>query len=157
MPMPLFRTLLVDDDDIVRQALTICLARQDRLEIVGSVATGEEAVVAAESLRPGLVILDLCLPGLSGIDTMKSILKSLPQVRIVVVSAMQSPNEIRRALDAGAAGYVYKPSSGVDLPEAVLAVAAGHQYTSPVLRSNLIGAGTAHFPLPGTPHPSIAS
>jgi DNA-binding NarL/FixJ family response regulator len=154
--MPFFRTLLVDDDDIVRQALTICLARH-RLDIVGSVATGEEAVVAAESLRPGLVILDMCLPGLSGIDTMRSILKSLPQVLIVVVSAMQSPHEIQRAFDVGAAGYVYKPSSGIDLPEAVLAVAAGHQYTSPVLRSNLIGAGSVHFPLSGTPHPSNAS
>jgi DNA-binding NarL/FixJ family response regulator len=82
--MPSLRLLLVDDDDIVREALEIKLARQERLTTVGSVATGEEAILAADRLRPDLIILDLGLPGLSGMDTMRSIVKSLPHVRIVV-------------------------------------------------------------------------
>jgi CheY-like chemotaxis protein len=143
MTMPSLRLLLVDDDDIVREVLEISLARQDRLKIVGSVATGEEAILAADRLRPDLIILDLGLPGLSGMDTMRSIIKSLPQVRIVVLSATQSPDQIQQAFDAGATGYVFKQSSGIDLLEAVQAVIAGHRYASPVVRRNLPSAGGA--------------
>jgi DNA-binding NarL/FixJ family response regulator len=149
--MPSLRVLLVDDDDIVLAVLGNSLARQDCLKTVGSVATGEEAILAADRLRPDLIILDLGLPGLSGMDTMRSIIKSLPQVRIIVLSATQSPEQIRQAFDTGAAGYVFKESSGVDLLEAIQAVIAGHQYTSPVVRRNLTGAGGAHIQLPGAP------
>lgn len=151
--MPLPRTLLVDDDDIVRRVIEVGLARLGRLEIVGSVASGEEAVVAAERLRPDLIILDLCLPGLSGIDAMRAIVNSLPSVRILALSARQSPEQFRQAFDTGAAGYVFKPTSGIDLPEAVLAVIAGHQYASPALRQNLAGAGGGCIQVPGTPFP----
>ena len=132
--MQLIRTLLVDDDDLLREALNIRLAGEDRLRIVGSVATGEEAVIAADRLKPDLIILDLWLPSLSGMDTMRSIIKSHPQVRIVVLSVRQSPEQVQQAFETGAAGYVFKPSSGIDLLEAVQAVVAGHQYASPVLR-----------------------
>ena len=152
--MPSLRVLLVDDDDIVRVALAISLARQDLVKTVGSVATGEEAILAADRLRPDLIILDLGLPGLSGMDTMRSIIKSLPQVRIVVLSATQSPEQIRQAFDAGAAGYVLKQSSGIDLLEAVQAVIAGHQYTSPVVRCSPTGAGDAGSQLAGAPFPA---
>jgi DNA-binding NarL/FixJ family response regulator len=103
---------------------------------------------------PDLIILDLGLPGLSGMDTMRSIIKSLPQVRIVVLSATQSPEQIRQAFDTGAAGYVFKQSSGIDLLEAVQAVIAGHQYTSPLVRHNLARAGGARTQLPGAPFPA---
>jgi CheY-like chemotaxis protein len=136
IPMQLIRILLVDDDDIVREALNIRLAREDRLKIVGSVATGEEAIIAAERLKPDLIILDLWLPSLSGMDTMRSIIKSLPQVRIVVLSMRQSPEQVQQAFERGAAGYVFKSSSGVDLLEAVQAVIAGRQYASPAVRDH---------------------
>jgi DNA-binding NarL/FixJ family response regulator len=136
MPMPLIRVLLVDDDDIVREALGIRLARQARLKIVGAVATGEEAILAADRLKPDLIILDFCLPGLSGMDAMHSIIKSLPQTRILVLSSKQSPKLVQQAFNAGAAGFVFKPSSGADLLDAVEAVIAGHQYGAPVPASN---------------------
>jgi DNA-binding NarL/FixJ family response regulator len=136
VPMPLIRILLVDDDDIVREVLKVRLAREDQLKTVGSVATGEEAILAADRLRPDLIILDLGLPGLSGIDTMRFIIKSLPQIRIVVLSATQSAEQAQLAFDTGAAGYVFKPSSGLDLLEAVQAVIAGHQYASPAVRGH---------------------
>lgn len=133
--MTLLRTLLVDDDDIVRTVLATRLASHDSVRIVGSVATGEEAVLAANSLRPDLVILDLWLPGLSGMDAMRSLLKSLPQVKIVVLSVRQSTEQIQQAFERGAAGYVFKPSAAFDLLEAIQAVLAGRQYVSPVVRS----------------------
>ena len=145
--MPLFRTLLVDDDDIVRKVLEVRLASDDRLNIVGSVATGEEAILVAGPLMPDLVILDLWLPGLSGMDTMRSLIKSLPQVKIVVLSARQSSEQVQQAFERGAVGYVFKPSAGIDLLEAVHAVIAGHQYTSPALRRNSHGAGAAQIQL----------
>jgi DNA-binding NarL/FixJ family response regulator len=151
MPMPSLRILLVDDDDIVRQALELRLARESCLKIVGSVASGEEAILAADRLRPELIILDLGLPGLSGMDTMQSIIKSLPQVRIIVVSATQSPDRIQQAFDNGASGYVFKQSLGVDLLEAVQAVIEGHQYASPKVHRNLTDASGAHIQLPGPP------
>jgi DNA-binding NarL/FixJ family response regulator len=152
--MPSLRVLIVDDDDIVRVALGISLARQYRLKTVGSVATGEEAILAADRLRPDLIILDLGLPGLSGMDTMRSIIKSLPLVRIVVLSATQSPEQIRLAFDTGAAGFVFKQSSGIDLLEAVQTVIAGHQYASPVVRRSLTSAGGARSQLSGGPFPA---
>jgi DNA-binding NarL/FixJ family response regulator len=151
--MPLIRILLVDDDDIVREALNIRLAGQHRLKIIGSVATGEEAILAADSLRPDLIILDLGLPGLSGMDTMRAIIKSRPQVRIVVLSANQSPKQTQQAIDAGAAGYVFKSSSGIDLLEAVHTVIAGHQYAPSGLRRNRTGPGGVRTQLPGAPYP----
>lgn len=134
MPMPLLRILLVDDDDIVREALEIRLATQDSLLTVGSVATGEEALLAAERLRPDLIILDLGLPGMSGMVTLSSIVQSLPQVRVLVLSATHSPEQIRQSFDMGASGYVFKPSSGADLLEAVQTVISGRRYTSPAVR-----------------------
>jgi DNA-binding NarL/FixJ family response regulator len=82
-------------------------------------------------------------------DTMRSIIASLPQVRIVVLSATQSPEQIRQAFDTGAAGYVFKQSSGIDLLEAVQAVIAGRQYTSPVVHRNPARPGSSAIQLPG--------
>jgi DNA-binding NarL/FixJ family response regulator len=152
--MPVFRTLLVDDDDLIREALSICLARQDRLEMVGSVASGEDAILAADRLRPDLIILDLCLPGLSGIDTMQSIIKILPQVRIIVLSAKQSLEHVQQAFETGAAGYVFKPSSGIDLIEAIQAVITGHRYASAAVRRNFTDAAGVPIRLPGVPFPA---
>ena len=151
--MQLTRILLVDDDDIVREALNIRLARESHLKIVGSVATGEEALIAADHLKPDLIILDLWLPGMSGMDTMRSIIKSLPHVRIVVLSVRQAPEQIQQAFERGAAGYVFKPSSGIDLLEAVQAVITGQQYASPVLRRGLTGVGARAY-LPNTHFPA---
>ena len=154
IPMALLRTLLVDDDDTVREVVAIRLACHDRLQIVGSVASGEEAILAAASLRPDLVILDLSLPGLSGMDTLRSVIKSLPQVKIVVLSARQSQEQVQQAFERGAAGYVFKPSSGIDLIDAVDAVIAGQKYASPAIRRYSTGADDVPIESPAAPCPA---
>jgi DNA-binding NarL/FixJ family response regulator len=125
--------LLVDDHSLVREALSILLEREDGMKVVGSVATGEEAVLAARRLRPEVIIMDLVLPDLNGIDATQRILGEFPLMRIIVLSASHTPEHVRRALRAGAHGYAVKTASGAELIQAVKAVSAGHQFISPTI------------------------
>jgi DNA-binding NarL/FixJ family response regulator len=127
MPIPLLRILLVDDDDLVREVLGIRLAAHRHLEIVGSVASGEEAILAAGRLGHDLIILDLGLPGLSGLDTLRALIKSHPQTGVIALSADQSSEQLQLAFDAGASAYVLKHASGFDLIEAIEAVGNGRR------------------------------
>jgi DNA-binding NarL/FixJ family response regulator len=125
------RILLVDDHGIVRDGLTALLERDRTMQVVGAVATGTQAVRAAARLKPSVVVMDLMLPELSGIDATERILTLLPRTRIVVLSVCRSSEHIFRALRAGAHGYVLKDAAGSELVRAVLAVMAGGQYFSP--------------------------
>jgi DNA-binding NarL/FixJ family response regulator len=125
------RILLVDDHGIVRDALALLLGGNADMEIVGSAATGEEAVRAAQSLRPAIVIMDLVLPDLNGIDATRRILDELPETRVIALSACGKAEHVRRALRSGVCGYVLKAALGPELLLAVRTVAAGAQYLSP--------------------------
>jgi len=105
------------------------------MKVVGSAATGEEAVLAARRLKPDVIIMDLVLPGLNGIDATRRILGEFPLMRIIVLSACHTPEHVSRALRAGARGYVVKTGSGAELIYAVKAVSAGHQFVSPTITS----------------------
>jgi DNA-binding NarL/FixJ family response regulator len=129
------RILLVDDHGLVREALSILLEREEGMKVVGSVATGEEAVLAARRLRPDVIIMDLVLPHLNGIDATQHILGEFPMMRVIVLSACHTPEHVCRALRAGAQGYVVKAASGAELICAVNAVSAGHQFVSPTITS----------------------
>jgi DNA-binding NarL/FixJ family response regulator len=101
------------------------------MEVVGLAATGEQAVLAAQRLRPDVIIMDLVLPVLNGIDAAQRILASLPLTKIIVLSACCSSEHVYRALRAGALGYVVKDAAGSDLVCAVRTVSSGKQYLSP--------------------------
>jgi DNA-binding NarL/FixJ family response regulator len=123
--------LVVDDHGIVRDGIRSLLRRQDGMDVVGLAATGEQAVLAAQRLRPDVIIMDLVLPILNGIDATQRILASLPQTKIIVLSACCTSEHVYRALRAGALGYVVKDAAGSELVCAVRAVAAGKRYLSP--------------------------
>lgn len=131
-PPPL-KILLVDDHGLVREALIILLEREDGMKVVGSAGTGEEAVLAARRLRPDLIVMDLVLPDLNGIDATRRILGDFPLMRIIVLSACHTPEHVCRALRAGALGYVVKAASGAELIRAVKAVSGGHKFVSPTI------------------------
>jgi DNA-binding NarL/FixJ family response regulator len=131
-PLPL-KILLVDDHGLLREALIILLEREDGMKVVGSAGTGEEAVLAARRLRPDLIVMDLVLPDLNGIDATRRILGEFPLMRIIVLSACHTPEHVRRALHAGALGYVVKAASGAELIRAVKAVSGGHKFVSPTI------------------------
>jgi DNA-binding NarL/FixJ family response regulator len=137
--VPLARILVVDDHGIVRDGIRSLLRRQDGMDVVGLAATGEQAVKAALSLRPDVIIMDLILPVLNGIDATQRILASLPQSRIIVLSACCTSEHIYRALRAGAVGYVIKDAAGPELVDAVRTVLAGRRYLSPSVAALLEG------------------
>ena len=114
LTMPPIRILVVDDHSIVRSGLAILLDREE-MKVVGSAATGEEAVLAAQRLRPDVIIMDLMLPTLNGLDATRRILRELPRTHIIALSACHTPPHVHRALRSGARGYVLKTAAGADL------------------------------------------
>jgi two-component system, NarL family, invasion response regulator UvrY len=150
------RILVVDDHGIVREGLAALLERDDSIRIVGFATTGEEAVLAAQRLRPDVIIMDLVLPDLNGIDATQRILRDVPGTRILALSACHSAHHVHRALRAGALGYVLKSAVGAELLCAVKAVSAGMQYISAAISASFPG-GAVRLPLPASPFESLST
>jgi DNA-binding NarL/FixJ family response regulator len=147
---------VVDDHSVVRDGLTVLLGLIDGLTIVGSVASGEDAVLAAHRLRPDVIIMDLVLPGLSGIDATRRILSELPQIRIIALSGCHTSKQVCRALRAGACGYVLKTSSSHELLSAIRAVTSGQQYVSPSV-AVLLADGVLGHSIPASPFETLSA
>jgi DNA-binding NarL/FixJ family response regulator len=127
------RILVADDHSIVRDGLAVLLEREPGMQVVGLASTGEEAILAARRLRPDLIIMDLMLPSLNGIEATQCIIAEFPQIRIIALSACHTREHVGRALRAGARGFVVKTEAGAELLRAVHAVSAGNQYVSPAI------------------------
>lgn len=138
------RILVVDDHEIVRDGISAVLERHPNLKVVGSAATGMEAVAAATRLTPEVIVMDLMLPELSGVDATERILNLLPRTHVVILSACHTSEHIFRALRAGARGYVVKEAVSADLVRAVLAVVAGEQFLSSQITGAVIGEVLTH-------------
>lgn len=118
--------LVVDDHPVVREGLRAVLGLRPDFEVVGEAADGEAAIAAYRGLRPDVVILDLRLPGVSGAEAMAAIRALDPGARFVALTSFGGDAEIKRALDAGASGFLLKGASGQEVVEAVRRVHAGH-------------------------------
>jgi len=129
------RIVICDDHAIFREGIKQVLAANPRLEVVGEAATGLEALAAIRRLAPELVITDITMPEMSGIDLTREVARDLPGTRVVILSVHSRKTFIMEALKAGARGYVLKDSAGEKLLDAVEAVLAGDSYLdSPVAR-----------------------
>jgi two-component system, NarL family, response regulator NreC len=135
--LPLPRIVVVDDHGIVREGIGLLLGQQGQFDVVGAAATGEQAVLAAQRLRPDVIIMDLVLPALNGIDATQRILRSLPRTKIIILSACRTAEHVYRALRVGARGYVIKDAVGTELVCAVQTVLCGKQYLSPSISAAL--------------------
>jgi DNA-binding NarL/FixJ family response regulator len=120
--------LVVDDHAIVREGLSLVLEKARAARIVGSAATGEQAIDCARRLQPDLVLMDMALPDMTGIDATRRILAHSPHIAILVVSALECAEEVFRVMRAGARGYVHKTAACAELAGAVRAVHAGETY-----------------------------
>ncbi len=129
------RVLVVDDHPLHREGAHHTLAEQPDLQVVGEAATGERALELVDALQPDVVLMDVRLPGITGIETTREIIRRHPTVRVLLVSAYEDDEYVRGALAAGACGYLLKTAPGSELVQAVRAVATG----ATVLESSLVG------------------
>jgi DNA-binding NarL/FixJ family response regulator len=124
------RVFLADDHAILRDGLRALLEAQSDIAVVGEAASGRESVRQVQQLRPDVVLMDIAMPELNGIDATLEIHASCPATQIVILSMYSTAEHIFRAFQAGARGYLLKESAGQEVVEAVRAVQAGRRYLS---------------------------
>jgi DNA-binding NarL/FixJ family response regulator len=129
--MKRIRILLADDHAVVRQGFRMILAAHPDMEIVGEAGNGREAVELAERLKPEVVVMDVSMPELNGIEATRRLAASMPHSRVLALSMHKDSVYVREILRAGARGYLLKDSVADDLVSAVRAVASGEGYLSP--------------------------
>jgi DNA-binding NarL/FixJ family response regulator len=135
------RILIADDHGIVAEGLKSLAEAEPDIEVVGIVADGREAVQHARESKPDVVVMDMSMPELNGADATRAILQNDPACRVIVLSMYAEREYVRRALKAGAMGYVVKRSAAKELVDAIRAVHAGQRYLSPRVADVVIEAG----------------
>ncbi len=140
------KCLVVDDHSVVQQGLALLFGDMDDLELVGTATSGEDAIDAVAKLQPEVVLMDVRLPGIDGVSTVKRIQQAAPNVQFVMFSAYGDKRLLSDALAAGARGYVMKGSPPEDLVRAIRTVASGKPFVDPSLSPALLisdGGATA--------------
>lgn len=133
----MIRVLVVDDHAVVRSGLKLLLAAEDDVEVIGDAGTADQAITRAELLKPDVVVLDVVMPGRSGIDATPEILQRSPDTKVLVLSMQDDPRYVEEAFAAGASGYVLKEAADAEVVQAVREVAAGRRYVNPQLGARL--------------------
>jgi len=128
--MPI-RILIADDHGVVAEGLKHLVEAQQDMEVVATVGDGREAIRVAKETAPDVVLMDLSMPELNGADATRAVLEHNPKCRVIVLSMYAEREYVRRALKAGAAGYVVKRSAAKEVVDAIRAVHAGQRYLSP--------------------------
>jgi two-component system, NarL family, response regulator NreC len=132
------RILLADDHQLMRSGVRLMLEREADLAVVGEASDGREAVSMAKTLKPEVVVMDIGMPNLNGIEAAHQMTQDNPQLAIVMVSMHSDESYVLRALKAGARGYLLKDSAEADLIKAVHAVGSGKSFFSPVVSKMLL-------------------
>jgi DNA-binding NarL/FixJ family response regulator len=134
------RVLIVDDHAVVRTGLRRVLDAEADIETVAEAPDAERAIFEAIESKPDVVLLDVMMPGKSGIEALPSLLQAVPDARVLILSMQDDPRYVREAFDAGASGYVLKEAADTEVVDAVRAVAKGEQYVHPALGARLVAA-----------------
>jgi DNA-binding NarL/FixJ family response regulator len=130
--------LIVDDHEVVREGLRLSLLRSPQIRVVGEAPDGETAIALAERRRPDVVIMDLRMPGMDGIEATEEIIKRVPDAAVIVFTAYSERALLARSLESGAKGYILKEAPHETLLRAIDKVAAGETFVDPALMPNLI-------------------
>lgn len=132
------KVFLADDHKVVRDGLHLLLSAEADIEVVGGASDGLEAVDLAAQLRPDVVVMDIAMPGMNGIEAMAQILRTNPASRVIILSMHATKEYIFQALQAGARGYLLKESAGIEVVNAVRMVHHGGSYLSPKISNQVI-------------------
>jgi two-component system, NarL family, response regulator NreC len=135
--MDAIRVITVDDHAVVRSGLKLVLESEEGIAVVAEAGNMREAVFAVRREQPDVVLMDLVMPGGSGIDATPAVLKEAPDAKVLVLSMQDDPVYVREAFAAGASGYVLKEAADTELVQAVREVAAGGSYVHPALGARL--------------------
>lgn len=146
--MKKIRILLADDHAVVRQGFRMILGAQSDMEIVAEAGNGREAVESAEKLRPDVVVMDVAMPELNGIEATRRITDASPHTRVLALSMHKDSVYVREILRAGARGYLLKDSPAPELVAAVRAVASGEGYLSPAVSNAVLDDYRRHVTNP---------
>jgi two-component system response regulator NreC len=142
-----FKVVIADDHAVLRSGLRLLLEKQADLSVVGEASSGLATLALAEELQPDLIILDLSMPGLGGMDALPSLRQIAPQAKILVLTMHDDPQYLHRVLAEGASGYILKKAADVELITAVRAVLEGDIYVHPAMtRALLNGEVTEDLP-----------
>ena len=134
------RVLIVDDHAVVRSGLRLLLEREDDIEVVAEAGTADEGVRAARLEKPDVILLDVVMPGRSGLEATSEMVEASKGARVLVLSMQDDPTYVREAFAGGASGYMLKEAADAELVQAIREVAAGGRYVHPTLGARLAQA-----------------
>jgi len=134
------RVLIVDDHPVVRSGLKLLLDAEADIEVVGEAGNLQEAVFRTRSLKPDVILMDMVMPGTSGIEVTPAVLKEHGDARVLVLSMQDDPSYVREAFAVGARGYVLKEAADEEVVGAIREVADGGSYVHPALGARLVAA-----------------
>jgi len=135
------RVLLAEDQSMVRGAMAALLSMEDDIEVVSQVATGDAVVAEALRARPDVAVLDIEMPGMDGISAAAELRTALPSCRVLIVTTFGRPGYLRRAMEAGALGFILKDAPAAELANAIRSVAAGRRSVDPALALDALSEG----------------
>lgn len=133
----MIRVLVVDDHDLVRTGITRMLADIDGLQVVGEACTGEEALLKVRELKPDVVLMDVKMPGIGGLEATRKLMRSHPDIKVVSVTVCEDEPFPTRLLQAGAAGYLTKGAALDEMVQTIRLVFAGQRYIDPQIAQQL--------------------
>ncbi len=152
--------LIVDDHEVVREGLRLSLSRAPHIRVVGEAGDGKAAIDLAERRMPNVVIMDVRMPGLDGLDATKELMQKAPNVAVLIFTAYSERSLLARGLESGAKGYILKEAPHETLVRAIEKVANGDSFIDPALMPARRGATPLHQPgdreEPRAPHPRKA-
>jgi len=152
--MPI-RILLADDHSILRAGLRALLNAEPDFDVVGEVADGNQVLQLASALRPDLVLMDVSMPGMGGIEATKRLKEILPETRVLILTVHEDETLLRSAIQAGASGYVIKRAAETELISAIQAISRGDMYIHPAMTRSLLKELTPEQPPKNNPDPQV--
>jgi len=147
--MAAIRIVLADDHDVVRAGIRGILGRQSTIEVVGEASNGREALQMARDLKPNIIVMDIAMPELNGLEATRQIVAAEVDVKVLILSMHSSRQFVSEVLKAGASGYLLKNNALRELPIAIAAVSAGKVYLSPGVAELVVEDYVRHVPATG--------